>query len=163
MRYSIPFALLLCLLLQTGCTSTMSEADASRRFMEIRNMSSNRGPLTVVIEGIDEELGDVRVGLYDASLPFPKEGIHLVSVNQAARPGTNTVVFDDVPAGEYAIAVIHDRDRNGHLNKTLGVFPSEPIGFSGGAQAGAFGPPSFKEAAFTFAPGQQPVRVQVTP
>lgn len=60
MRHSIPFSLLLCLSLLAGCASTMSEAEASRRFMEIRSASSNRGSLTLAIDGIKEELGDVR-------------------------------------------------------------------------------------------------------
>ncbi|MEZ5744738.1 MAG: DUF2141 domain-containing protein [Sphingomonadaceae bacterium] len=54
--------------------------------------------------------------------------------------------FGNVPAGEYAIAIIHDENANGRLDKRL-MMPREGFGFSQNAPV-RFGPPSFGKAAF---------------
>ena len=54
--------------------------------------------------------------------------------------------FGKVPQGEYAIAIIHDENANGRLDKRL-MMPREGFGFSRNAPVG-FGPPRFQSAAF---------------
>tara|TARA_E500000305_G_C3984109_1_gene218410 strand:- start:430 stop:879 length:450 start_codon:yes stop_codon:yes gene_type:complete len=61
--------------------------------------------------------------------------------------------FDDVKPGTYAIALMHDENGNGKIDKTL-ILPREGFGFSRDA-AVKMGPPSFSAAAF--AVGAQPV------
>jgi uncharacterized protein (DUF2141 family) len=51
-----------------------------------------------------------------------------------------------VPAGTYAVSLIHDENGNGKLDTTLGM-PREGFGFSRNPALG-FGPPKFKAAAF---------------
>ena len=55
--------------------------------------------------------------------------------------------FSAIPAGTYAIALIHDENGNGKLDKRL-IMPAEGFGFSRNAPV-RFGPPSFASAAFT--------------
>ena len=55
--------------------------------------------------------------------------------------------FGRVPEGRYAIALIHDENGNGKLDKHL-IIPREGFGFSRNAPV-AFGPPSFSSASFT--------------
>lgn len=57
-----------------------------------------------------------------------------------------TLRFTNVPRGRYAIALIHDENDNGKLDKRL-VVPREGFGFSRNAPV-AFGPPRFEAAAF---------------
>jgi uncharacterized protein (DUF2141 family) len=54
--------------------------------------------------------------------------------------------FGPIPAGTYAIALIHDENGNGKLDKRL-LMPAEGFGFSRNAPV-RFGPPSFASAAF---------------
>ncbi len=54
--------------------------------------------------------------------------------------------FGHVPAGTWAIAVIHDENGNGRMDKAL-MMPKEGFGFSRDAPV-RFGPPSFSQAAF---------------
>ena len=54
--------------------------------------------------------------------------------------------FGEVPSGTYAIALIHDENGNGKLDKRL-IMPAEGFGFSRNAPV-RFGPPSFASAAF---------------
>lgn len=54
--------------------------------------------------------------------------------------------FGHVPEGRYAIAVIHDENANGKLDKRL-MIPREGFGFSHDAPV-MMGPPRFDSAAF---------------
>ncbi len=62
-----------------------------------------------------------------------------------ARPGAH-IIFSGVPAGDYALAVLHDENGNSKADRLLGI-PREGVGFSGNP-ALMFGPPSFAAARF---------------
>ncbi|OYW00682.1 MAG: hypothetical protein B7X11_04385, partial [Acidobacteria bacterium 37-65-4] len=64
-----------------------------------------------------------------------------------AKDGESTVVFPRVPSGTYAIAVLHDENRNGRMDKGLFSLPKEGYGFSNDAM-GLMGPPGFDNAGF---------------
>ena len=55
--------------------------------------------------------------------------------------------LDGLDPGTYAISVVYDEDGNGKLNTGLFGIPTELVGVSNNAK-GAFGPPSYKKAAF---------------
>jgi len=54
--------------------------------------------------------------------------------------------FGPVPAGRYAISLLHDENGNGKADMTL-FLPKEGFGFSRDAPV-RMGPPSFNSAAF---------------
>jgi uncharacterized protein (DUF2141 family) len=58
--------------------------------------------------------------------------------------------FADVVPGRYAIAVLHDENGNGKVDRALGLMPKEGFGFSRDAPV-RMGPPSFKQASFDVA------------
>jgi uncharacterized protein (DUF2141 family) len=60
-----------------------------------------------------------------------------------ARPGTIELRIPDVKPGRYAIAIYHDVNGNGQLDKTF-FRPSEPYGFSN--DVGRLGVPSLQGA-----------------
>lgn len=75
-------------------------------------------------------------------------------VRQATVAVTQPVVrttFADLPPGRYGIMAYHDRNGDGRLNTLPVGLPTEPYGFSNGARA-AFGPPSWRAAAFEVLP-----------
>lgn len=57
------------------------------------------------------------------------------------------VVFSDLPAGEYAVSLIHDKNNNKKLDKNLLGIPKEPFGFSNNPRI-LTGPPRFQECSF---------------
>jgi len=59
-----------------------------------------------------------------------------------------SVTFSDLRPGVYAVAVLHDENENSKMDFNLLGMPLEGYGFSNDASA-LFGPPSFKDAAFT--------------
>ena len=62
-----------------------------------------------------------------------------------AKEGAHTS-FTGLPAGTYAVSVVHDENGNGKMDKAVMV-PSEGFGFSRNPRV-LFGPPSFKAASF---------------
>jgi uncharacterized protein (DUF2141 family) len=70
-----------------------------------------------------------------------------------ARDGTVVLIFEDVPAGEFVVAVLHDADANEELSFNLLGMPKEDYGFSRGARA-RFGPPAFEKAAVPLQEGE---------
>ena len=69
------------------------------------------------------------------------------------KDGQAIAVFEDVPAGPFAVSVFHDENDNGELDSAAFGIPSEPYGFSGDARD-LFGPPSFEEARIEVAAGE---------
>ena len=102
--------------------------------------------LTVEVTNIEERKGTMRVCLCS------KEENFLSSCEygkiKAVSGDKETILFEEVAAGTYALSLYHDQDDNGKLN-TDGMFglPSEPYGFSNNAK-GMFGPPSFEKCIF---------------
>ena len=70
------------------------------------------------------------------------------AAKQAIVPAGATVriVFEAVPAGRYAISMIHDENANHKMDMAL-IMPKEGYGFSRNAPV-RMGPPKFDKAAF---------------
>ena len=117
---------------------------------EIGSQSPTLGDITVVITNLQSTDGDVLISLYDKAEGFPKDRDAIVRA--AAVPpddsGQVTAVFEDLPHGEYAIAVLHDED--GSRGMTFGRFhlPKEGYCFSNNGKV-RFKPPKFKKTKFT--------------
>jgi uncharacterized protein (DUF2141 family) len=60
-----------------------------------------------------------------------------------------TCLFEDVPPGEYAVAVFHDENGNNDLDRNFLGIPSEGTGASNDAR-GFMGPPPYDGARFQF-------------
>lgn len=76
-----------------------------------------------------------------------------------AANGLRDLHFEGLPAGSYAIALIHDENGNNRLDTVLGV-PREGFGFSRNP-AVRFGPPSFESAQFAVFSGTVDETVRV--
>lgn len=86
--------------------------------------------LTVTVEGVRDAEGDIRVALFDAPETFARRGKAAARLVLPAASGTVTAVFPDLPPGTYAVTLYHDADRNGDLNRALGLLPTEGWGAS---------------------------------
>jgi uncharacterized protein (DUF2141 family) len=104
--------------------------------------------LSVQVSGIKNAEGRVMVAVYGSTADFLKSP--LMAVTAAADPAGTTVVLRDLPAGDYALAVYHDANGNGKMDKNMMGIPTEDYGFSNNAM-GKFGPPAFDSAKITLA------------
>jgi uncharacterized protein (DUF2141 family) len=101
----------------------------------------------VTVTGLRSTKGQVLACLTQTAKRFPNcehdPAAHKLTVAADTRVELN---FGHVPAGTYAIALIHDENGNGKLDKRL-IMPAEGFGFSRNAPV-RFGPPSFASASF---------------
>ena len=101
------------------------------------------GRVEVTMTGFKNEVGTARVAFFlDARVwPDGDSSIFATAVVPISD-GQAVAVFEDVPAGPFAISVFHDEDSDGELNSAALGIPSEPYGFSGDARD-LFGPAEF--------------------
>lgn len=97
--------------------------------------------LTVHVEGIAERQGEILVAVCDRS--FDRAGCPM-GAQRAPTADSEAFQFPDLTPGSYAVAVFHDLNGNGELDRTALGLPSEPYGFSN--DVGRFSPPSFERA-----------------
>lgn len=116
--------------------------------------------LTLSIDGLRSQRGMVRICLTQAAKHFPdcSRDAESRSLSVAATAAAN-IPIEQVPAGDYAVSVIHDENANSKLDTFIGI-PREGIGFSRNP-AVRFGAPSFRSARFTIDRPDTPVREQI--
>lgn len=102
--------------------------------------------LSITVDGVKTSLGSINVAVYNKSDGFLKFDKVYKCDSTRARKGTTSITIDDLPEGEYALAVFHDENGNNELDTNWLGFPKESFGFSRGRMK-AFGPPSFRECA----------------
>jgi uncharacterized protein (DUF2141 family) len=66
------------------------------------------------------------------------------------KGGKVALHVEGLPAGRYAITVVHDVNANGKLDSNMMGMPTEPFGFSNNPVI-RFGPPDFEDAVVTIA------------
>ncbi len=93
--------------------------------------------------------GTLNCRLFTEASGFPDgEGTRTV---RAAIAGTQaTCVFDELPPGAYAVAVVHDENGNGRLDKNFLGIPTEGYGVSNNRTYAASSP-KWDESRFTVA------------
>lgn len=88
--------------------------------------------LQVEVVGIEASKGVLRVGVYNK-----QEGCFDATKSfkgKIVKAQKGTMQFDfDLPNGNYVVAVIHDENNNGVLDKNFLGIPKEGYGFSGKA------------------------------
>jgi uncharacterized protein (DUF2141 family) len=115
--------------------------------------------LEIRIDNLRNSAGSIRACLAPAAAAFPDcSTAHGRALSVGAGAG-GVLVFENLPHGRYAIAVLHDENGNRKLDTLLGV-PREGFGFSRNPAVG-FGPPSFSRASFEVAGSQSAQRVRM--
>lgn len=103
--------------------------------------------LTIHIDGVKSQDGHFYVALYDHEDTFRKEEMVFRELILPLNEFNGTLVFEDMPEGDYAVALFHDVNANGKLDtKFLGI-PKEPYGFSNNPKI-TFKAPSFSKCKF---------------
>ncbi|MCH2339336.1 DUF2141 domain-containing protein [Pseudomonas sp. NPDC047963] len=115
-------------------------------------------PLTVKLNNLEHDRGTVHVALFSDPKSFRKADQAFASSESPAKAGTVTVVFKDVPVGEYAVMAYHDENANGELDLRFGMFPTEGYGLSNNPKV--MGPPAFEDSRFDV-PGDEPLEIDI--
>jgi uncharacterized protein (DUF2141 family) len=121
---------------------------------------SNQTSLQVSISGASSDAGSIRILVFSKPSGFPDQVKQAVrSISLPPKSGKASFKLTYLPAGTYAIGVIHDLDNNGKLSTNAVGYPTEKFGFSKNPKV-YFGPPSFEKAAFVL--GKTAVSLEIS-
>ena len=100
------------------------------------------------VEGIKEVKGKLLIALYNNKEDF--RDTEKVYASQIIAVESDTIItqMPDIPAGEYAITLFHDKNDNGKLDTNFLGMPKEKYGFSNNPKV-RFKAPGFDKCVFT--------------
>jgi uncharacterized protein (DUF2141 family) len=95
--------------------------------------------------------GAVYCSLFAGEDGFPGESGRALRRSQASiQDGRARCTFSGVPAGLYAVAVLHDEDGDREMDSNFFGVPKEGWGVSNDARPGLMSAPDFKDARFRY-------------
>ena len=115
--------------------------------------------LTVNISGIESIKGSVYIAVFSDSDSFPVFGKQWRGESISVTNKSMSYTFKNIPHDTYALAVFHDENNNGVLDKNALGIPLEPYGFSRNARA-RFSAPPFEDAQFNLK-GKQSIDISI--
>ena len=101
--------------------------------------------LTVNIAGLSSSKGTLLIGVYNSKETFLKKQYKDDFAKITDKK--STVIFTDLPKGEYAVSFVHDENDNKIMDTNFIGIPKEDYGCSNNA-TGFMGPPKYKDAKF---------------
>lgn len=143
MNISQSILITLTVFLTMACTSLAAQ-EISYPEDKVRSAS-----FELIIHGLNENEieGEMRVAVFDSEEKYKRKEEPLYAVVLDVDADSISWSVDELPFGDYAIAVYHDKNTNGKLDTNLLGIPKESYGFSNDAR-GRFGPASWKDASF---------------
>ena len=100
--------------------------------------------LRIHVDGLRNSVGVVGSIIFKSSDGWPEDkskSFRHGPTPIAAGERQAVVVWDNVPAGDYAVAVIHDENRNAKLDRNFIGVPKEGFGFANNPHVGLSAPP----------------------
>jgi uncharacterized protein (DUF2141 family) len=124
-------------------------------------LTASRGEITVIVENLRADVGQVRFLLFRSAVGFPDEPARaykteVVDVKNYKAQAT----FTDLPYGTYAVYVLHDENSNGFLDKNFFKVPTEGYGASNNA-ADIMEMPEYDEAKVFLKSAVMTIRVEI--
>ncbi|QKZ12353.1 DUF2141 domain-containing protein [Spirosoma sp. KUDC1026] len=114
--------------------------------------------LSVEVQDIQSKEGTVFVALFKPGKDFP-EGTPFEG-KKSAVGGKSALVTFSVEPGNYAVAVYHDENNNGKMDKRMFGIPKEPYGFSQNFRP-TVAAPKFSDCQFTVGQADKKISIQI--
>jgi uncharacterized protein (DUF2141 family) len=136
------------------CACAAGEAGADPAPTPAAPVAAGTAQLVIEMSGFRNDKGVAAVALFTSSAGFPDKADKAARrMEVAIKGGRARAVVRGLPAGTYAVAVLHDEDRNHKMKTGLMGIPKEGYGASRDAR-GRFGPPKFDDARLGLRAGQ---------
>ncbi len=103
--------------------------------------------IIVKITDIKNNSGNILYAVYNNESVFNDGENFVMSAALKAQSGTITFTLKGLPAGEYAISVLHDENENGKMDTNILGIPKEGFGFSQNPKV-TFSEPGFDDVKF---------------
>ncbi|MBC7386575.1 MAG: DUF2141 domain-containing protein [Cryobacterium sp.] len=95
------------------------------------SIAARASTLEIDVSGLRNQKGQILGLLFSEGQGFPDEASHAAQSSVVTIGGdAPRLLFKDLPAGFYAVALIHDENSNGKLDKKIFGIPKEGIGFT---------------------------------
>ena len=124
-------------------------------------LAQSTGQATVIVKvtGLRSEKGQVRIAVFNSSEKWlGEQPVYSSTINVDSQSVTWKIY--DVPYGDYGIAVFHDENKNGKMDKNFLGIPLEPYGFSNNVRV-TFGPPKWEKSKFVVKGSTTEVSIEV--
>lgn len=115
--------------------------------------------LTVTVTNLRSSSGQICFSIFDGAEGFPGDSERAIA-RGFVRATDPSHTFSGLKPGTYAVALFHDENGDGILNKNLLGMPKEGFGFSNNPMVLA-GAPSFRAAAFEVNQPSQQISVNL--
>jgi uncharacterized protein (DUF2141 family) len=118
-------------------------------FSSFNNQKEEKCTLTVEVKDLRNSNGSVLFALYNREDAFPDEHYkkYFKKLTGKIVNGESSLTFKNLPAGKYAVNILHDENNDGKIKKGL-ILPKEGIGFSNYQTIGFSNRPTFVKASF---------------
>lgn len=118
-------------------------------------VAEDRAVLSVKVDHIAPRGGNLRLAIYDERSFADDNAPPITDRVVPATPSVQTVTFDGIPPGAYAIKMFQDANRNEKFDTNWLGLPSERYGFSNNARPDwmHLSPPRFEAARIVLKPG----------
>jgi uncharacterized protein (DUF2141 family) len=127
--------------------------------LAVLSLPAQAASLTIKLVGISDRGGTILVSAFDEQ-GFPPGSKPLAATRFPATPGEMTVTLDNLPAGWVGVRVLQDLNGNGQMDFSMGVFPTEPYGFSNNPVI-KMGPPAWDDLKFDLKPGANAISIKI--
>ena len=104
--------------------------------------------IEVVVKDIRNEKGKVLLSVYDQAEGFPGKSEYAIETHSADIKEGKAIFQFSLPAGEYALSVLHDENGNNELDANFIGMPKEGIGVSLNPKS-FMGPPKYEKSKFS--------------
>jgi uncharacterized protein (DUF2141 family) len=106
------------------------------------------GRLTVIVTGIESDVGQVRIALFDSEDAYGSAKKPYRACSVGIKSKRAQCLFADLPYKVYAFRLYHDANGNGKFDRDSGGMPMEAYAFSNNAK-GYMGPAKWSDAKFS--------------
>ncbi|MCA0900861.1 DUF2141 domain-containing protein [Microbulbifer agarilyticus] len=145
-----------------GVAAEVSEATGVSEIAEaVSSEADGEGiaAVTLTIANIQSQVGKLYISVYDSKDTFLSETkvYELIAGLENLQNGQLEVMMT-LPYGALAIAVHHDNNANGEMDRNFIGIPKEPVGLSNG-HVPKFGPPKFSKAVIEISKPEQQMSI----
>jgi uncharacterized protein (DUF2141 family) len=116
-------------------------------FPVLPSLSQSTSTVLLEVSSLKNTRGTLNCRLFTKASDFP-DGEGILTVRTPIAGANTTCTFPNVEPGTYAVAVVHDENSNGKLDKNFVGVPSEGYGVSNN-KTYALSAPKWEESVFT--------------
>lgn len=110
---------------------------------------------TLVITNVKNTQSTIHIGFYGENTDFPTQKKHSFAKQFIPdKSGEITISWNDIPEGDYALAVYQDLNNSDKMETNLFGYPKEPFGFSNNFMSKVRAP-KFKECKIHISNGSK--------